>query len=113
MKHSHVRCTCERDIRNCNIFLFTETWLNPSKADHSIKPMETLSVYQSDRTFEESKKEIGGGVAVMVNEGWCHSGNITVLRRFCSPEVESRSESSISSRATALVMAAQRGRASG
>ena len=24
----------------------------------------------------------------MVNEGWCHSGNITVLQRFCSPEVE-------------------------
>ena len=83
-----LRCAFERDIRNCNIFLFTETWLNPSKADHSIKPMENLSVYRSDRTFEESKKEIGGGVAVMVNEGWCHSGNITVLRRFCSPEVE-------------------------
>ena len=24
----------------------------------------------------------------MVNECWCHSGSITVLRRFCSPEVE-------------------------
>ena len=24
----------------------------------------------------------------MVNEGWCDSRNITVLQRFCSPEVE-------------------------
>ena len=82
-----LRFACERDIRHCNVLIFSETWLDPSKADHSIKPADNLSVFRSDRT-DESNKTCGGGVAIMVNEGWCDSRNITVLQRFCSPEVE-------------------------
>ena len=47
----------------------------------------TLSVYQSDRT-EDSGKKKGGGMCFMRNKDWCDSGNIKVLFRSCSPNLE-------------------------
>lgn len=45
----------EPDIRDCNIFCLTETWLNSSMPDYEINPVESLSVFCSDVTAKSVK----------------------------------------------------------
>ncbi|XP_039908517.1 uncharacterized protein LOC120747010 [Simochromis diagramma] len=82
-----ARTRYQRDIRDCNIFCLTETWLTSSVPDHAITPAESFSVFRTDRTAESGKLR-GGGVCFMVNNRWCNPWNITVLSRSCSPHLE-------------------------
>ncbi|MCI4385731.1 hypothetical protein PGIGA_G00054000 [Pangasianodon gigas] len=59
-----ARVKFQRDIRDCSLLCFTETWLNPAVPDHAIQPAELFSVYHMDRTMESGKSR-GGGVCLM------------------------------------------------
>ncbi|KAI5616883.1 gastrula zinc finger protein XlCGF28.1-like [Silurus asotus] len=59
-----ARVKFQRDIWDCNLLCFTETWLNPAVPDHAIQPAEFFSVYRMDRTLESGKSR-GGGVCLM------------------------------------------------
>ncbi|KAI5607308.1 hypothetical protein C0J50_7060 [Silurus asotus] len=82
-----ARVKFQRDIRDCNLLWFTETWLNPAVPDHAIQPAEFFSVYRMDRTLDSGKSR-GGGVCLMVNKHWCDSTSIVPLSRSCSPNLE-------------------------
>ncbi|KAK3547940.1 hypothetical protein QTP70_001327 [Hemibagrus guttatus] len=56
----------QRDIRDCNLLCFTETWLNPVVPDHAIQPSKFFSVQCMDRTMESGKTR-GGGVYLMAD----------------------------------------------
>ena len=72
----------QRDIWDCNILCFNETWLNPVVPDHAILPAETLCFAW---TGWQMKAE---GVCFMINNNWCDPRNVSVLSRSCSPQLE-------------------------
>lgn len=82
-----ARVRYQRDVRDCNILCFTETWLSPAVPDHAVLPRSMLSVFRQDRT-EESGKSKGGGVCFMTNNNWCDPMNVSILSRSCSPDLE-------------------------
>jgi len=45
------------DIRDCNIFGLTETWLTPLVPDRVICPAESFYVFRVDRTEESGKSK--------------------------------------------------------
>ena len=66
----------QRDVRDCSILCFTESWLSPSIPDHSVTLAEHFSIARMDRT--ESRKTKGGGVCFKTNNKWCDPRNITI-----------------------------------
>ncbi|KAL0150804.1 hypothetical protein M9458_053886 [Cirrhinus mrigala] len=84
---ANVQAKFQRDIRDCNLLCFTETWLNPAVPDHAIQPAEFFSVHRMDRT-RDSGKSRGGGVCLMVNNSWCNSASVVPLARSCTPNLE-------------------------
>ncbi len=87
MDDLRARISFQRDIRDCNIFCLTETWLTPSDPDTAVTPSDNFSVLRMDRTAEAGKTK-GGGVCFMINKKWCDPRNISVLSRSCSPHLE-------------------------
>ncbi len=75
------------DIRDCNIFCLTETWLTPSVPDTAVTPSDNFSVLRMDRTAEAGKTK-GGGMCFMINKKWCDPRNISILSCSCSPHLE-------------------------
>ncbi|KAK1784837.1 hypothetical protein P4O66_018184 [Electrophorus voltai] len=61
-----ARIKFQRDIWDCNLLCFTESWLNPAVPSHAIQPAEFFSVHRMDRTADSGKSR-GGGVCVMAN----------------------------------------------
>ncbi|KAK7881961.1 hypothetical protein WMY93_028135 [Mugilogobius chulae] len=82
-----ARVRFQRDIRDCNIFCFTETWLTPSIPDHAVLPNDMFTIIRMDRTLDSGKSK-GGGVCFMINNRWCNPANIKVLSDSCSPYLE-------------------------
>ena len=82
-----ARIKFQRDIRDCNVFCLTETWLTPEVPDHAIRPADNFSVHRKDRT-DDSGKSRGGGVAFMVNNYWCDPDNVKELSNHCSADLE-------------------------
>lgn len=82
-----ARIRFQRDVRNCNVLCFTETWLTPEVPDHAVRPAETFSVFRMDRTVDSGKSR-GGGVCFLTNNSWCDPRNVVVLSRSCSPDLE-------------------------
>ena len=74
----------QRDIRNCCVLAFVETWLVPEIADTAVTPLG-FSIYRQDRTADSGKRR-GEGVCVMVNFSW--ATDIAVLASHCSPVLE-------------------------
>ncbi|KAI3363529.1 hypothetical protein L3Q82_012135 [Scortum barcoo] len=74
----------QQDIKNCNVLVFTETWLDPSIPDSAIVP-EGLSIHRQDRTINSGKSK-GGGVCFMVNNKWC--SDVEIISTGCSPDLE-------------------------
>ncbi len=69
MDDLRARISFQRDIRDCNIFCLTETWLTPSVPDTAVTPSDNFSVLRMDRTAEAGKTK-GGGVCFMINKKW-------------------------------------------
>ncbi len=87
MDDLRARISFQRDIRDCNIFCLTETWLTPSVPDTAVTPSDNFSVLRMDRTAEAGKNK-GGGVCFFINKKWCDPRNISILSRSCSPHLE-------------------------
>uniref|UniRef100_A0A1A8RXB6 Reverse transcriptase domain-containing protein n=1 Tax=Nothobranchius rachovii TaxID=451742 RepID=A0A1A8RXB6_9TELE len=75
------------EYRQCSVMCFTETWLQDHIPDSSVSLPGFLTV-RADRDLKRSGKRKGGGVAVLVNNRWCHPGHVSVKCRLCSPDVE-------------------------
>ncbi|KAK1802517.1 hypothetical protein P4O66_021800 [Electrophorus voltai] len=82
-----ARIKFQRDIRDCNLLCFTESWLNPAVPNHAIQPAEFFSVHRMDRTADSGKSR-GSRVCVMVNNSWCNNANVVTLACSCSPNLE-------------------------
>ncbi len=78
MDDLRARISFQQDIRECNIFCLTETWLTPSVPDMAVTPADNFSVLRMDRTAEAGKNK-GGGVCFMINKRWCDPRNISIL----------------------------------
>ncbi len=87
MDDLRARISFQRDIRDCNIFCLTKTWLTPTVPDTAVTPSDNFSVLRMDRTAEAGKNK-GGGVCFFINKKWCDSRNISILSRSCSPHLE-------------------------
>ncbi len=87
MDDLRARISFQRDIRDCNIFCLTETWLTPTVPDTAVTPSDNFSVLRMDRSAEAGKNK-GGGVRFFINKKWCDSRNISILSRSCSPHLE-------------------------
>ncbi len=87
MDDLRARISFQQDIRDCNIFCLTETWLTPTVPDTAVTPSDNFSVLRMDRTAEAGKNK-GGGVCFFINKKWCDSRNISILSRSCSPHLE-------------------------
>ncbi len=87
MDDLRARISFQRDIRDCNIFCLTETWLTPTVPDTAVTPSDNFSVLRMDRTAEAGKTK-GGGVCFMINRKWCDPRNISILLHSCSPHLE-------------------------
>ena len=80
-----ARISFQRDIRDCNILCFTETWLSRDILSESVQPVG-FSVHCTDRNKELSGKKKGRGVCFMINCSWCDCDNIQKLKSLCSPD---------------------------
>ncbi len=87
MDDLRARIRFQWDIRDCNIFCLTETWLTPSVAVTAVTPSDNFSALRMDRTAEAGKTK-GGGVCFMINKKWCDPRNISILSCSCSPHLE-------------------------
>ena len=75
----------KRDYRDCNVFSFTETWLDSSTPD-TVVSAPGFALFRADRDFENVHKTRGGGVCFMVNEAWCT--DTKVISQSCNVELE-------------------------
>ncbi len=74
-----------KTVRDCCVFVFTETWLNNSVPDCAIQ-LEQLTCYRADRALVEGGKRRGCGLCVYINNVWCRDA--VVVCKHCSPLVE-------------------------
>uniref|UniRef100_A0A8C8EX64 Cyclin-dependent kinase 8 n=1 Tax=Oncorhynchus tshawytscha TaxID=74940 RepID=A0A8C8EX64_ONCTS len=82
-----ARVAFQRDIRDCNVLCFTETWLTGETQSEAVQPA-SFSTHRADRNKHLSGKKTGGGVCLMANVTWCDERNIQELKSFCSPDLE-------------------------
>ncbi|KAF7664853.1 hypothetical protein LDENG_00161750 [Lucifuga dentata] len=77
----------QKEYRECSLMCFTETWLH----DHIHDSNVTITGFQTvraDRSRYESGKRKGGGLALLVNNRWCHPNHISVKEQLCCPDTE-------------------------
>ena len=74
-----------QDFKDCSVFCFTETWLDPSIPDSAVQPLG-YTLFRADSSPVLSNKSRGGGIRFLVNQRWC--SNADVLSTSCSPELE-------------------------
>ena len=79
-----AKISSQRDIGDCNILCFTETWLSLDILSPSIQP-SGFSVHRTDSNKELSGKKKGGSVCFM-NYSWCDCDK--ELKSFCSPNLK-------------------------
>lgn len=72
-------------IKDCNIMIFTETWLNSGVPDSAIELAERY-VLRADRTADDSGKTRGGGLCIYVNKAWCT--DTASIESHCSANLE-------------------------
>ena len=65
-----ARIAFQRDISDCNILSFTDTWLTRDSLWDSVEPPGFFT-HHSERNKHLSGKKKGGGVCLMINESWC------------------------------------------
>ena len=61
-----ARVAFQRDIRDCNVLCFTETWLTGKTLSRAVQPTG-FSTHRADRNKHLSGKKSGGGVCLMTN----------------------------------------------
>ncbi|KAK0147812.1 hypothetical protein N1851_012502 [Merluccius polli] len=74
----------QRTVRECCVFVFTETWLN-NIPDSAIQ-LDRLTCYRADRALINGGKTRGSSVCVYIRDAWCQDA--VVVCRHCSPLAE-------------------------
>ena len=77
----------QRVYRESSVLCFTETWLHEDIPDVNVT-VDGFQTVRADRNHRESGKRKGGGLAILINNKWCHPGHVTVKERVCSPDIE-------------------------
>lgn len=77
----------QHEYRVCSLMCFTETWLNVATPD-SVVALQGFKLVRADRSFGESGKKKGGGLAVFINEKWCNPAHVSVKEQLCTKDVE-------------------------
>ena len=77
----------QREYRESSIVCLTETWLHEQIPDSNIT-IPGFQTVRADRDTTATGKKKGGGLAVLVNNRWCHPGHVTVKQHVCSPDIE-------------------------
>ena len=66
MDEIRLRLTQQREISDCCVHIFTETWLHPNIPDQAIAP-DGRMVFHANRTKDSGKRR-GGGLCVYIND---------------------------------------------
>ena len=77
----------QRVFRESSVMCFTETWLHEDIPDSNVT-VDGFQTVRADRSHRESGKRKGGGLAILINNKWCHPGHVTVKERVCNPDIE-------------------------
>ena len=77
--------SANRNVSNCCVLLFTETWLNDNIPDSAVQ-LEQLTCYRADRALVNGGKTRDGGVCVYIRDAWCRDA--VVVCKHCSPLAE-------------------------
>ncbi len=85
LDHIHLLRSTQQTLRECCVFVSTETWLNNSIPDSAIQ-LDELTCYRADRALIEGGKTRGGGVCVYISDAWCQ--DTVVVCKHCSPLAE-------------------------
>ncbi|KAK0155344.1 hypothetical protein N1851_002301 [Merluccius polli] len=84
MDELRLRITTNKRIMDCNLLIFTETWLNPPVPDNAINLAER-NVFRADWAADSGKSK-GGGLCIYVNNAWCTDSSI--IESHCSENAE-------------------------
>jgi hypothetical protein len=82
-----ARVAFQRDVRDCNILCFTETWLTRNTLKESVETPGFFT-HCADKNKHLYGKKKGGSVCLMINDSWCDHDNIQEIKSFCSPDLE-------------------------
>lgn len=91
----------KRSHRGCRAYLCLSVVGNVRSLANKMDELQTLIRTQpeyresslcqaprADRDLKRSRKRKGAGLAVLVNNRWCHPGHVTVKCRLCSTDIE-------------------------
>ncbi|KAL0147888.1 hypothetical protein M9458_056809, partial [Cirrhinus mrigala] len=85
MDKIRLRINHSKRLWNCNVMIFTETWLNSDISDNAIALAEH-NTFRADRMADDSGKTRGGGLCIYVNKAWCT--NSVIIGKHCSANLE-------------------------
>ncbi|XP_060947988.1 serine/threonine-protein phosphatase PP1-beta catalytic subunit-like [Limanda limanda] len=77
----------QREYRECSLMCFTETWLTELSPDSHVN-LDGFQLVRADRKATECGKKKGGGIAVLVNDRWCHPAHTSVKEMLCTRDLE-------------------------
>ncbi|KAL0175804.1 hypothetical protein M9458_028134 [Cirrhinus mrigala] len=75
----------QRNVKDCCVFVFTETCLSDSVPDRAIQ-LDQLTCYRADRVVVAGGKTRGGGLCIYINDAWCRDA--VAVCKYCSPVLE-------------------------
>ncbi|KAI2645993.1 Lariat debranching enzyme [Labeo rohita] len=85
LDYIRLLCSSQRNVKDCCVFVFTETWLSDSVSDRAIQ-LDQLTWYRADRVVVAGGKTRGGGLCVYINDAWCRDA--VAVCKHCSPVLE-------------------------
>ncbi|XP_047190020.1 uncharacterized protein LOC118312363 isoform X2 [Scophthalmus maximus] len=85
MDELRLRIIHSKILMDCNVMIFTETWLNNRVPDDAIK-LAGRHTLRADRTAADSGKTRGGGLCIYINKAWCTDS--VIVGRHCSANLE-------------------------
>uniref|UniRef100_A0A9J8B5F0 Reverse transcriptase domain-containing protein n=1 Tax=Cyprinus carpio carpio TaxID=630221 RepID=A0A9J8B5F0_CYPCA len=80
-----LRITHSKRLLDCNLMVFTETWLHSDVPNNAIE-LAGRYMFRADRTADDSGKTRGDGLCIYVNKAWCT--NTVIVGRQCSANLE-------------------------
>lgn len=80
-----INCNELTEYRQSDLMCFIETWLEPT-FHNSLLHIDGFSVARSDRDKKSSKKQLGGGLILYINDKYCN--NFQIVQTYCHPNVE-------------------------
>ncbi|KAI5617022.1 gastrula zinc finger protein XlCGF28.1-like [Silurus asotus] len=85
MEEIQLSITHSMKLQNCNVMIFTETWLHSGIPDNAIE-LAGRHTLRADRTLDGSGKTGGGGLCIYVNKAWCT--NSVTVKSHCSAKLK-------------------------